>query len=371
MNIMKILIIGTLLNLLILFLPICANSQNLKSIQIAGKNLFLNGGNIAWVEFANDIGPGKTRFDLFEQMFKEVNKNGGNTMRLWLHTDGTNTPEWNGSDVMGPGDGAIEDLKAILDLGYQYDVSLILCLWSFDMLNINEDEPHFPDRARDILTRQPKTDLYIKNALIPMVQALKSHPAIGAWEIFNEPEGMSEEFGWKTTHHVPMANIQRFVNQTAAAIKNTDPDALVTTGAWSFMALSDNLDEENAKNYYSDKELIEKGGEENGTLDFYSVHFYPNHFGENLSPFHNDPAHWGLDKPIVVAEFYTQDTHGIPHEYLYKTLFDRGYAGALVWQWKNRNHKSYHHIYWPRALVSMNDLKELHPQDILLKFQDK
>ena len=356
--------------LLILFQPFYAKSQQSDRIHVAGKDLFLSGGNIAWVDFAKDIGPGETQFDLFEEMFQEVNKYGGNTTRLWLHTDGTNTPEWEGSDVIGPGEGAIEDLKTILDLGHKYNVSLVLCLWSFDMLNINKENPHFPGRARDMLTMQSKTSLYIENALIPMVEALKGHPAIAAWEIFNEPEGMSEEFGWETTHHVPMANIQRFVNQTTAAIKATDPDVLVTTGAWSFKALSDNVEGENAKNYYSDKELIENGGKENGVLDFYSVHYYPNHFGENLSPFHNDAAHWGLDKPIVVAEFYTQDTHGIPHEYLYKTLYEGGYAGALVWQWKNRNHKSHHHIYWPRALVSMKNLYELHSEDIHLEFQD-
>lgn len=349
-------------------IPVFAGAQNTNRIEIAGKQLFLNGGNIAWVDFAEDIGPGNTQFDLFEEMFKEVNEHGGNTMRLWLHTNGQYTPEFKGSDVVGPGEGAIDDLKTILDLAHKYDVSLMLCLWSFDMLRIYEDRPHLHERTFDLLSQQSKTNLYIKNSLIPMVKALKGHPAIGAWEIFNEPEGMSEEFGWDGFLHVPMSNIQRFVNQTASAIKNTDPDVLVTNGAWSFMALSDNVDEPNAKNYYSDKELIEKGGKENGTLDFYTVHFYPRHFGENLSPFHNSPGHWGLDKPIVVAEFYTQDTHGIPHEYLYNNLYDQGYAGALVWQWKNRNHRSYHHIYWPRALSSMKKLKELHPDDIILKY---
>lgn len=351
---------------LLIFFPASGITQEKNRIKVAGKDLFLNGGNIAWVEIGRDIGHGKTQLDLFEKMFEEVKENGGNSMRFWLHSNGVNTPEWKGSNVIGPGDGAIEDLRKILDLGQNYDVTVILCLWSFDMLNINEEEPHLPARARDILTSQPKLDLYIENALIPMVKALKGHPAIGAWEIFNEPEGMSQEFGWNTTHHVPMADIQRFVNHTTAAIKDSDPNVLVTTGAWSFLALSDNVEGEHAKNYYSDEELIEKGGKENGVLDFYSVHYYPKHFGEELSPFHHNADHWGLKKPIVVAEFYTQDTHGIPHEYLYENLYEGGYAGAMVWQWRNRNKRSYHHIYWPRALENMKDLAEKYPEAISL-----
>ncbi len=354
------------IGVILLLSPISVNGQEQNRIEVAGKDLFLNGGNIAWVEIGRDIGPGETQLNLFEEMFLEVNENGGNSMRFWLHSNGVNTPEFKGSDVVGPGDGAIKDLKAILDLGQKYDVSVILCLWSFDMLNINKEEPHLAARARDLLTKQANLDMYINNALIPMVKSLKGHPAIGAWEIFNEPEGMSDEFGWDVTHHVPMADIQRFVNHTTAAIKNTDPDVLVTSGAWSFLALSDNVEGEHAKNYYSDEELIEKGGKENGVLDFYSVHYYPNHFGEKLSPFHHKADHWGLDKPIVVAEFYTQDTHGIPHEYLYENLFEGGYAGGMVWQWVNRNHRSYHHIYWPRALESMKELAEKHPEAISL-----
>src|SRR5690606_27808961 len=107
-------------------------------ITIAEKPLFVNGGNVAWINFARDIGPGETRFDLFEDMFQEMNQNGGNSFRLWLHTNGISTPQFTGpganDSVIGPGVGAIQDLRQILDLAHEYDISLKLCLWSFDML---------------------------------------------------------------------------------------------------------------------------------------------------------------------------------------------------------------------------------------------
>ncbi|MFW5972563.1 MAG: hypothetical protein ACOCTG_01110, partial [Bacteroidota bacterium] len=103
-------------------------------VRFNDRDLWLSGGNVAWVHFANDIGPGETRLDLFEEMFRELSEAGGNTFRLWLHTNGVNTPEFRGEGpdavVVGPGEGAIEDLRNILDLAQQYDIGIIPCLWS-------------------------------------------------------------------------------------------------------------------------------------------------------------------------------------------------------------------------------------------------
>ena len=140
--------------------------------------------------------------------------------------------------VTGPGEETIEDLTAILDLAQKYDVRLILCLWSFDMLRISNGAT-ITDRNFALLTDERRLRSYVDHALVPMVTALRGHPGILAWEIFNEPEGMSEEFGWEFNRHVPMSAIQRFINRTAGAIKRTDPGALVTNGSWSFRAASD------------------------------------------------------------------------------------------------------------------------------------
>lgn len=236
-------------------------------VEYNDQQLFLNGSNIAWVSFAYDLGPGQTDFDQFEQIFQNVHQNGGNSMRLWLHTNGEHTPAFDSNGmVTGPGEGTIEDLEQILDLAWEYEIGLILCLWSFDMLRESFGE-EVTTRARQLLIDSAHTASYINKSLIPMVDSLKGHPGIQSWEIFNEPEGMSEEHGWDGFKKVSMNTIQKFVNRTAGAIHRTDSTAKVTNGAWSFIA---STDINGNTNYYRDDRLIEAGGDSLATLDFYS-----------------------------------------------------------------------------------------------------
>lgn len=360
---------------LVLLLPALAVAQSQDRIPVAGQDLWLSGANVAWINFARDIGPGVTRLDLFEEMFRELRDHGGNSFRLWLHTNGSSTPQFSASGaagvVVGPGAGAIDDLRAILDLAFEYDIALKLCLWSFDMLQMAQFGSD-AERSRTLLTDPDRLQAYIDHALIPMVGALKGHPAILAWEIFNEPEGMSTQYGW-TPLRVTMAEIQRFVNRTAGAIKRTDPAALVTNGSWSFRASSD---VGSYFNYYRDDRLIAAGGDPDGTLDFYTVHYYE-HFGEAQSPFHRHVSHWQLDKPVVIGEFFLYDTRdgnpdatfGVPWHALYETLYQRGYAGAMGWQWFDHwvNRQPEFHN-WPRILENTQRMFDRYREHVKLLY---
>lgn len=364
--------------------------------------------NVAWISFSGDIGRGNPNISGFNNIFKNVHDAGGNTLRLWLHTTGSNSPQFSSSTKMvtGPGTYTISDLKQILDAAQANKVSLMLCLWSFDMLRISNGST-ITDRAKLLLTDTAYTNAYIRNALIPMVTALKEHPAIQSWEVFNEPEGMTDEYGWEMNYHVPIAAIRRVVNLVAGAIHRTDPKALVTNGCWSMTAQTDigviaapstaiidkltfsssdsrkKLEQEFRAKYgedvqaedivrqfgmrysalagntneYRDDRLIAAGGDVQGTLDFYTVHYYDWDDPEAHSPFHHPCSHWKLDKPLAVAEFFAVDTYGVKAGSLYDSLYNKGYAGAMAWDWNTASQR-------PAQITNMKYLYENFGNDV-------
>ena len=326
-------------------------------IHFNGQYLFLSGANLAWQNFANDIGPNPSTPDTnhFADVFNQIHANGGNSLRLWLHTTGAYTPAWSGSLVTGPGSDTITDLQTILDLAWERKVGVILCLWSFDMLRMSNGST-ITTRARNILTNDVYRQAYITNCLVPMVQALQGHPAIIAWEIFNEPEGMSDEFGWDFNYHVPMADIQTFINQCAGAIHRADPNAKVTNGSWSFYATTDAGS--GNYNYYTDDRLYAAGGDPDGHLDFYTVHYY-DWAGTERSPFQHPCSYWALTKPLVVAEFFPDPPDCVNcGTTSYETLYQNGYAGALAWSWTDSD---------PNAMLAhMAAVSSAHPADVLI-----
>jgi hypothetical protein len=334
--------------------PAGARAQS--RIHYNNQNLFLSGANLAWQYFADDIGPDPATPDTnhFNDVFSQIRANGGNTLRVWLHTTGQYTPAWNGSVVTGPGSNTISDLQTILNLAWSNRVGVVLCLWSFDMLRTNNGST-ITSRSSAILTNATYRQTYIANCLTPMVQAVQGHPAIVAWEIINEPEGMSVEYGWNFTVHVPMTNIQAFINQCAGAIHRADPKAKVTSGSWSFYSQTDAV--LGCTNYYTDARLFTAGNDVDGKLDFYTVHYY-DWMGTALSPFQQPCSYWQLDKPLVVSEFYPPPDCINCGAMPYETLYTNGYAGALTWSWTDSDPAD--------MLAQMAEMYSAHPNDVLI-----
>ena len=393
----------------VVFLGAVSSLPAQSKIDYNNQQIFLNGSNVAWVRFAGDLGPNPVDTVAFASMFDSIHVHGGNALRFWLHTTGANTPQFNlGGKVIGPGTTAIANLRKVLDMAWQRKIGLMLCLWSFDMMRI-DNGPLITNRSELMLTDTIYTRAYIDNALIPMVTALKGHPGIISWEVFNEPEGMSNEFGWSFNYHVPMASIQRFVNLVAGAIHRTDSTAKVTNGTAGLNALTDVIAvakrsdvvarlnamtmEEKLKiegnfaarygarvsaeeivsryalvanmNYYRDDRLVAAGGDPRGTLDFYTFHYYDNHgAGTSDSPFHHPASTWKLTKPVAVAEFFPEPTLGLPYTALYQTLYANGYAGALSWGWYSGADGHPQDVLQKNTLTLIQDLFSRYPEEI-------
>jgi hypothetical protein len=374
-----------------LFGSIIINAQ-LNRINYNNQKLFLNGCNLAWDNYGTDIGLGTTDTSTIGEWMIQMHQHGGNAMRMWMSVEGQYgyTFDANGR-ATGLAPNTIPDLLKVLKIGWDREIGLNFCLWGFGMLTSTLDTSVL-NRNKKILSDTSYTNAYIRNCLIPMVQALKGNKALISWEIFNEPEGMSNEFGWSGYVHTPMKNIQKFINLLAGAIHRTDPNAKVTSGAVTLASLTDasqpmaksseqkldlatmSLDQKknletwfNNKyklnltaeqivpqiqnltatdfNYYRDDRLKAAGGDSLGTLDFYCFHYYEMNGVPQLSPFTHPASRWVLTKPVVVAEFGMQNgsflyVDGVKTSELFDTLYANGYAGALPWSWSDHTYSS-------------------------------
>jgi hypothetical protein len=308
---------------------------------------FASGVNVAWVRFGNDI----PNPDLvtFQGLFQNAHAAGGRVARWWFHANGTVTPGYDANGMALPiSSSDIADVRSILDTAYAAGMMVTISLWSFDMLK-GSLKPNSPVANAallannvSLLTVDANRQAYIDNVLTPLVSALAGHPGLYAWETFNEPEGMAVAPGWKpftgvrgtdggtvAGQSVAESYIQKTINWFAAAIHAADPTALVTSGTWQFLA---NANVPGMMNYYSDAALVAAGGLAGGTLDFYEVHYYAAN-GAKVSPFANPASHWGLDKPIVIGEFYALAQDGVAATDVYTSLYNGQYGGGWAWQY--------------------------------------
>jgi hypothetical protein len=298
-----------------------------------GKKIFVSGMNLAWKNFANDVGDTPLDTAYFDKAMKDIADSGGNCIRVWLSTNGTKDPKYNSDGlVSGPGSQTITNIKKMLKLAKKHNILLMPVLLTHNWVEKSINSTILENNKKMLKTEEG-LKAYIDNYLIPVVTEIGNDPNLICWEIFNEPEGMV--MGWSSpANTITEAEVKRSVNWIAAAIKDAVPGVLVSNGAATIGHLS----------WYKDDVLKSVGGKENGTLDFYMAHYYGWN-GTSNSPFTKSYSHWNLDKPLVIGEYASTDwsrstSSSSPMQdagkvdtllvYLNRT----GYAGGLGWQYQ-------------------------------------
>lgn len=302
------------------------------TIKHYGQDIILNGANVAWSAdpgwYNADIGSHHgtsgpvTNLSAFQTHFRNIANAGGNSARIWLHTAATITPniQADGS-VTGLSNQitdaqVVQQLNDILDAAWTEGLLVTFSLFSFDMMC----DAYDPVRAKQMLETHFQS--YIDNALTPMVTGVKDHPAMFAWEIFNEPEGMSQtDFFCPSSNTVSTETVQSAVNQVASAVHQLDPNVKVTTSTHTdlFDRFS-NATLQSIPNALSD-----------GTLDFYELHWYDS--GWQVSPHITTADEFMADAPIIIGEY---DVHGTgatgpSAPDAQRGLLENGYHGAWAW----------------------------------------
>lgn len=303
-------------------LPALSGAASLDRINIRGKDLFLNGVNMAWNNFGRDL----TQYDsaVFGDMFRKLAAGGGNSVRWWVHCDGQANPSFDAQGkVTGMPEQAFANMGRILNQAAANGVLVMPVLWSFDLAKNN--------RA-NLITDTAITNSYIATVLDPLVRRYRGHAGLLAWEICNEPEWMLDDDG-STTQRVTKLQLQRFHGLLAAAIHRADPGALVTTGSASLKWCSTDAAAKGI--YFSDAALqAAAGGDALAHLDFYQIHYYSwmRGSGWTYSPWDKRRSAWGLDKPVIIGEFPAAGESGyLDAVKMHTASVDSGYAGVMSW----------------------------------------
>jgi hypothetical protein len=297
-----------------------------------GRRVFVAGFNLAWINYASDVGDAPLDERRFRKAAGDIAKAGGNAMRVWLSTNGSRDPKF-GADgwVSGLGSRTIANVRRMLDISRENGLLLVPVLLTHNFMQRGQGGNL--ENNRRMLTTDQGLAIYIDRAVVPLVKAIGPDPNLLCWEIANEGEGMTDEGGW-TSERIAKYDVQRFTNRMAGAIKRAVPGVLVSTGAVTADKLA----------WYADDSLRAAGGDDDGVLDFYMIHYYGWN-GPSQSPFEKKASEWGADKPIVVGEFPSSSwTPRTPSSSrmsdsgevgrLMEILYSSGYAGGLYWQYQ-------------------------------------
>ena len=315
--------------------------QNPSGLTHFGEPIVLNGANVAWNSYGADVGDTESAAEELRSNFKAIKDAGGNSARWWLHASGWFTPNIDDAGFVSgistltdegiSDEVVIDQVREILDVAWEEGIVLNIALLSFEMAcsaNNTEDGLVYRGEQFDqMLNNNP--DSYIDNVLAPLVSGLKDHPALFAWEVFNEADGMTEDIDFFAEHcsngsfPQELSTLQSFVNKSAAKIHELDKNVKVTTSvsqpAWL--------------NQYTNEALTSvEGADPTGTLDFYQTHYYWL-FDHPSSPYSISASDRALDRPIVVGEFgygVVPDTN-TSNEELSSALLENGYVGSWIW----------------------------------------
>ncbi|MCX6127764.1 MAG: hypothetical protein NTX25_01710 [Proteobacteria bacterium] len=179
-----------------------------------GQKIFLTGtnlGNVQFIPFRNSpyTHSEAELKDMLRKAFADLKASGANSFRFWLHIDGSRSPSFaatRGTDlprVSGLPAGLLDDLKWLVGTAYQdYGLLTNITLWSHDVLAVRREHGVASrDRVLHLMTDDSALQDYIDKALTPMVRGMQEKipgsqhsysDGILSWEVFNEPEGVSQ-----------------------------------------------------------------------------------------------------------------------------------------------------------------------------------
>ena len=299
-------------------------------LQLDGQELFLNGVNLAWIEWGRDFlqsgNDGAGFYCGVEKAMRALRSNGGNALRVWLFTEPKDHLVWSEEGfVDGIAPGVVLMTQTLLELAAHYEILVVLVLFNGAVVRGHQSCSMFEDK--EVLAS------LITNVVRPLAMALQGYEHLAMWEVINEPEGIldtsqskaslgldvcsaihypavicphaDDYSGWSKGCRFDINTLQQFVNRIAGALHRWDPNHLVTVGSWHFCAQS-SVAAYGSQNLFSAECLRRAGGDRDGIIDVWQFHSYPKEKGGTAfhpgAPVHTEASAYKLNGPILVGE---------------------------------------------------------------------
>ena len=295
---------------------------------VGDKELWFNGVNAPWDKW-NDFGGG-FNFEFWQDHFQKLHNSGVNAARIWIICNGDV-----GMAISADGtfDGATtahwEDLDNLFYLAEQYQIYIMATVQSFD--NFKDQNQNY-QAWRTLIQDSDKTDMFVDNYIVPLVQRYGKSDYFWSVDLCNEPDWIveNEECG-----KLDWLYLEQYYAKAAAAI-HANSDVLVTVGMGMIKYNSDSQQ----GNKISDSELqtVLSGDKYDKSLayvDFYSTHWYTWMQGMWGYPFSESPTDFGLDgtKPFVIGECpAVASDSDFDITSAYEDAYNNGWNGVFAWK---------------------------------------
>ncbi|KAL3645464.1 Mannan endo-1,4-beta-mannosidase 2 [Castilleja foliolosa] len=327
---------------------------------VDGRPFYVNGWNSYWMM---DHAVDESRKHRIKAILQAGAKMGLTVCRTWAFNDG----DYNALQI-SPGrfdERVFRSLDHVIAEARRNGIRLMLCLvnnlqayggktqyvkWAWDEgvgLSSSNDSFFYDPSIRRYFKNYVKTVLTRKNTITGV--EYRDDPTIFAWELINEPRCITDKSG---------DTLQDWIEEMSAFVKSVDRNHLITVGLEGFYGpKSPKRLTVNPEFWASDIGTDFVRNSKISTVDFASVHIYPDHWTHNpdfeyklkfvskwmLS--HIEDGEKELKKPVMFTEFglSTENKDFTPdqRDRFYKVILDimyksaiknRSGAGSLVWQ---------------------------------------
>jgi hypothetical protein len=279
--------------------------------------------NYPWLDYRCDFGRSPWGYsgvaltpsqDTVAVDFARIKSAQVSVVRWFLLCDGRSGIRYENGIPAAPDEFLFKDVAAALDLASQSSLQLCFSLFDFPWLQTPDaSDSALPGRAA--LQFTGGREALLQKILVPLFREFRSHPALFAWEIVNEPEWAIPEFQPSPKATLSLANARSFFSEIAQAIRE-EARVPATLGsarlswvrAWSAIG-----------------------------LDLLEAHYYPQlERDQNGSLAQQLAALSDLTLRLWLGELPANDP-STPDYSLTKTLTvcrDAGLAGAGIWRWR-------------------------------------